>query len=100
MGFPENEKGGVLVVEVIPGSFAEDLGLEVREDVSLVIASINRQPVMSAEDVTRMWSSLKPGEPVVFHIMQAATGGAGRTQTAVPTKWVSSYLSGTVPNTQ
>jgi serine protease Do len=99
MGFPENEKGGVLVVEVIPGSFAEDLGLETREDVSLVIASINRQPVMSAEDVTRIWSSLKPGEPVVFHIMQAATGSARRGQAATaPTKWVSSYLAGTVPN--
>jgi len=101
MGFPENEKGGVLVVEVIPGSFAEDLGLETREDVALVIVSINRQPVMSAEDVTRIWGSLKPGEPVVFHIMQAATGGASRNQTgSVPTKWVSSYLAGTVPNTQ
>jgi serine protease Do len=101
MGFPETEKGGVLVVEVIPGSFAEDLGLETREDVSLVIASINRQPVMSAEDVTRIWTSLKPGEPVVFHIMQAATGAAARSQTgSVPTKWVSTYLAGTVPNTQ
>jgi serine protease Do len=101
MGFPETEKGGVLVVEVIPGSFAEDLGLEFREDVALVIASINRQPVMSAEDVTRIWSSLKPGEPVVFHIMQAATGGARRGQSAAgPSKWVSSYLAGTVPNTQ
>ena len=99
MGFPENEKGGVLVVEVIPGSFAEDLGLETREDVALVITSINRQPVMSAEDVTRIWSSLKPGEPVVFHIMQAATGAARRGQTgATPSKWVSSFLAGTVPN--
>ena len=100
MGFPESEKGGVLVVEVIPGSFAEDLGLEVREDVALVITSINRQPVMSAEDVTRIWSSLKPGEPVVFHIMQAATGARRGQTAAAPSKWVSSFLAGTVPNTQ
>jgi len=98
MGFPENEKGGVLVVEVIPGSFAEDLGLETREDVALVITSINRQPVMSAEDVTRIWSSLKPGEPVVFHIMQAATGARRGQTAAAPSKWVSSFLAGTVPN--
>jgi serine protease Do len=99
MGFPENEKGGVLVVEMTPGSFAEDLGLEVREGVALVILSINRQPVMSAEDVTRIWGSLKPGEPVVFHITQAATGGA-RGQAGATTKWVSSFLAGTMPNTQ
>ena len=100
MDFPENEKGGVLVVEVIPGSFAEDLGLETRDGVALVIVSINRQPVMNAEDVTRIWSSLKPGAPVVFHIMQAATGGArGQTGTSA-TKWVSSFLAGTMPNTQ
>jgi len=100
MGFPENEKGGVLVVEVIPGSFAEDLGLEAREGVSLVILSINRQPVMNADDVTRIWSSLKPGEPVVFHIMQAATAAARGQSGATTPKWVSSFLAGTTPNTQ
>jgi hypothetical protein len=66
----------------------------------LVIVSINRQAVMNAEDVTRIWSSLKPGEPVVFHIMQAATGAARGQSATGPTKWVSSYLAGAMPNTQ
>ena len=95
MGFPESEKGGVLVVEVTPGSFDEDLGLETREDVALVISSINRQPVMSAEDVTRIWSSLNPGEPVVFHIA-AATAHSGQTTAALPNGLF--VLAGTVQN--
>jgi serine protease Do len=99
LGF--NEKGGVLVVEVIPGSFADDLGLtETKDDITVVLAEINRQPVMSPDDVTRIWGSLKPGEPVVFHIMQAATGARrGQTGATAP-KWVSTFLAGTMPNTQ
>ena len=93
------EKGGVLVVEVTPGSFADDIGMiETKDDVAVVIVAINRQPVMSVEDVTRIWASLKPGDPVVFQIMTAATPGARRNQTgAAPTKWTSSFLAGTTP---
>jgi serine protease Do len=100
MGF--TEKGGVLVVEVIPGSFADDLGLtETKDEIAVVIVEINRQPVASPDDVTRIWGSLKPGEPVVFHIMQADTGAARRGQSgAGAPKWISSFLAGTMPNTQ
>jgi serine protease Do len=100
MGF--TEKGGVLVVEVIPGSFADDLGItETKDNIAVVISEINRQPVASPDDVTRIWGSLKPGEPVVFHIMQADTTAGRRGQTgAGATKWISSFLSGTMPNTQ
>jgi serine protease Do len=98
MGF--TEKGGVLVVEVTPGSFADDLGLtETKDDIATVIVSINRQPVSSSEDVIRIWSSLKPGDPVVFHVMQAATSARRQAGAATP-KWVSSFLAGTTPNNQ
>jgi serine protease Do len=99
MGF--TEKGGVLVVEVTPGSFADDLGLtETKDDIATVIVSINRQPVTSVEDVTRIWGSLKPGDPVVFHVMQAATSARRAQAGGVAPKWVSSFLAGTTPNTQ
>ena len=94
MGF--KEKGGVLVGEVVPGSFAEDIGIQEND----IIVSINRQPVESAADVQRIQSTLKPGDPVAFHLY--STPGAGQSrrggQGAAP-EWRSRFVAGTMPNT-
>ncbi len=61
----EGQKG-VLVSEVDPASFAEDLGFG-RGDV---IAEINREPVNSVSDYRKAISRLKPGEDVVFKVLR------------------------------
>jgi serine protease Do len=53
---------GVVVQDVKQGSFAEDLGLN-RGDV---ILEVNKQPVNSPDDFTKIESSLKSGPDVVF----------------------------------
>jgi serine protease Do len=53
---------GVIVQDVKPGSFAEDVNLA-RGDI---ILEINKQQVNSEEDFARMESSMKSGQDVVF----------------------------------
>ncbi len=53
---------GVIVQDVKPGSFAEDVNLG-RGDI---ILEINKQPVNSEEDFARIESSMKSGQDVVF----------------------------------
>src|SRR5579872_6937693 len=53
---------GVIVQDVKPGSFAEDVNLA-RGDI---ILEINKQPVNSEEDFARIESSMKSGQDVVF----------------------------------
>jgi len=53
---------GMVVQDVKPGSFAEDLGLN-RGDV---ILEVNKQPVNNADDFKKIESSLKSGQDVVF----------------------------------
>jgi len=53
---------GVIVQEVKPNSFAEDIGLG-RGDL---ILEVNKQPVNSEEDFARIESGLKSGQDVVF----------------------------------
>jgi serine protease Do len=53
---------GVIVQDVKPGSFADDINLG-RGDV---ILEINKQPVNSEDDFARVESSLKSGQDVVF----------------------------------
>src|SRR5215469_13617190 len=53
---------GVIVQDVKPGSFAEDVNLG-RGDV---ILEINKQPVNSEEEFARVESSMKSGQDVVF----------------------------------
>jgi serine protease Do len=57
---------GVIVQDVKPGSFAEDIDLA-RGDV---ILEINKQPVNSEEDFARIESSLKSGQDVVLLVRQ------------------------------
>jgi serine protease Do len=53
---------GVVVQDVKQGSFAEDLGLN-RGDV---ILEVNKQQVNNPADFTKIESSLKSGQDVVF----------------------------------
>jgi serine protease Do len=61
---------GVLVTEVDPASFAEDIGF-VRGDV---ITEVNHSTVSSVSEYRRVVSGLKPGENVLFKIRRR-TGG-------------------------
>jgi serine protease Do len=67
---------GILVLDVQPGGFASDLGLQ-RGDI---ILSINHHTVRSAEDFNRMQSSLKSGQDVLLLI---ARGSGPRSYTTL-----------------
>jgi serine protease Do len=57
---------GVIVQDVKPGSFAEDVKLG-RGDI---ILEVNKQPVNSEEEFAKLESSLKSGQDVVFLVRQ------------------------------
>lgn len=57
---------GVLVSEVDPASFADDLGFG-RGDV---IAEVNRQSVNTVDEYTKAVAQLKPGSNVVFKVLR------------------------------
>jgi len=82
------DRDGVLVTRVDPNSFAEDIGMA-RNDV---ITAINRQPVTSAEDVKRLQTTLKAGQPVAFRIMRPVPSRTGRVN------WQPLFLAGTLPD--
>jgi serine protease Do len=74
---------GVIVKEVKPGSFADDVGLT-RGDV---ILEVNKQPVNSEDEFNRMAATLKSGQDVVFLVRQR---GPGRQEGTI-------FLAGTLP---
>jgi serine protease Do len=74
---------GVIVQEVKPGSFADDIGVA-RGDVVL---EINKQAVNSEEDFNRVSSTLKSGQDVVLLVRQRGAGRQGGTV----------FLAGTLP---
>lgn len=80
LSIPANK--GVIVSDVKPGSFAEDIQFS-RGDV---ILEINKQAVNSEEDFRRITSQLKSGQDVVFLVRQ----GRGRQATT-------GFLAGTLP---
>jgi serine protease Do len=84
-----NEKGGVLVTGVTPGSFAEDIGVAPRD----IIMAINRQPVASMDDVQRIQAKLKPGDAVAFRVMRGARGQGPRPGEM---QWQAIFLAGTL----
>jgi len=57
---------GVLVTEVEPASFAEDIGFAQRD----VIAEVNRQAISSVEDYRTAIGKLKAGDSVVFKVLR------------------------------
>jgi len=74
---------GVIVQDVKPGSFADDVGLT-RGDV---ILEVNKQKVNNEEDFNRIQSGLKSGQDVVFLVRQR---GGGRNDGTI-------FLAGTLP---
>lgn len=80
LGIPANK--GVIVSEVKPGSFSEDIGLS-RGDV---ILEVNKQAVNSDDDFRRITGQLKSGQDVVFLVRQ----GRGRNASTI-------FLAGTLP---
>jgi len=74
---------GVLVQDVKPGSFGDDIGL-VRGDV---ILEVNKQPVNSEADFDKLQSNLKSGQDVVFLVRQRGAGANAGTI----------FLAGTLP---
>lgn len=66
---------GVLVTQVEPASFAEDIGLQVRD----IIVAINREPVTSLRDIRQIQDTLKPGDDVVFKVMNRTATRGGET---------------------
>lgn len=74
---------GVVVSDVKPRSFADDVGLN-RGDV---ILEINKQPVNSEEDLNHIQSNMKSGQDVVFLVRPR---GAGPNEGTI-------FLAGTLP---
>ena len=74
---------GVIVQDVKPGSFAEDVGLS-RGDV---ILEVNKQAVNNEEEFNRVVATLKSGQDVVFLVRQRGAGRQGGTI----------FLAGTLP---
>jgi len=74
---------GVIVQDVKPNSFAEDINLG-RGDI---ILEINKQPVNSEEEFSKIESSLKSGQDVVFLVRQR---GSSRQDGTI-------FVAGTLP---
>ena len=80
MGTPEGK--GVQVVDVKPGSFADDLQLS----PGMIILKVNKQAVNSEDDFRKATAALKSGQDVVFLVHAGRGAGAGNT-----------FISGTLP---
>jgi serine protease Do len=85
MDIPPNQ--GVLVQDVKPGSFAEDVGLQRGN----IILEVNKQPVNSEEEFRKIQSGLKSGQDVVF-LVRDSRGGRGARGTGNTI-----FLAGTLP---
>jgi serine protease Do len=79
----EGQKG-VIVTEVEPASFAEDLGFG-RGDV---VTEINRTSINSVDDYRKAVSNLKPGDDITFKVLRRQDGD----------RMLTLYLSGKVPS--
>jgi serine protease Do len=86
------DKHGVTVTRVEPGTFAQEIGMMEHD----IIIAINRQPVGSVEDVKRIQSTLKPGDPVTFRVVRSAQGAGGRGRNAGGQS-AAIFLTGTLP---
>jgi len=84
------EKRGVQVTRIVPGSFAEEIGVTERD----VIVSINRLPVASVDDVKKIQQTLKAGDAVAFRVMRSLPGTR---RGGAAGQWQGIWLSGTLP---
>jgi serine protease Do len=80
-------EGGVLLADVEQGSFADEIGLAKGD----IVVKLNLQPVNTPEDIKRIQSGLKAGDPVAFQVERPARSarGGGEPQTL--------FLSGKMP---
>jgi serine protease Do len=81
LGVPAGK--GVVVRDVKPGSFADDVGLN-RGDV---ILEVNKQPVNNEDDFNKVQATLKSGQDVVFLVRPRGSGPQDGTI----------FLAGTLP---
>ncbi|MDX1979932.1 MAG: Do family serine endopeptidase [Bryobacteraceae bacterium] len=88
---PSEQKGGVRVTFVEQESFADEIGLQDQD----VIASVNRQPVSSVDDLLKIQKTLKPGDAVAFRVYRPAQSLGGRASKA---QYQSMFVAGTLPN--
>ena len=77
-------QGGVLVDDVTPGSFADDIGILPHD----IIVAINRKPVSSVQDVKRIQGEFQAGQAVAFQVMR---------QDPRTGQWQTTFLPGTMP---
>jgi serine protease Do len=80
-----DDKTGVKVITVDPGSFAEDIGLLEGD----AILSVNRQNITSPDEVMKVQATFKAGQAVALRIARAPAGRHGQPQRA--------YLAGRLP---
>ncbi len=86
------DKHGMFVTRVEPNSFAADIGMQEHD----IITSVDRHPINSIEDVKKIQSTLKPGDPVVFRVIRS-TGAAARGHGATTPATQVLLLPGTLP---
>ncbi len=82
LGIEANQ--GVVVTDVKPGSFADDVGLQ----RGIVILEVNKQKVNTEADFNRIVSGYKSGQDIVFLVRPP--GGGGR-------NGGTAFLGGTLP---
>jgi serine protease Do len=80
LGTPEGK--GVVVTEVKPDSFADDIGVQTGD----AILQVNRQPVNTEEEFRKLTGQLKSGQDVAFLVRR----GRGQNGATI-------FLSGTLP---
>lgn len=71
-------EGGLVVREINPASFIADVKLSNGVDAlgrGDIIVRINRQPVKDQAAFGKIASALKPGDPVVLHVLSPVPGG-------------------------
>ncbi|MCP5118570.1 MAG: Do family serine endopeptidase [bacterium] len=81
------DQDGVLVTSVDAGSFADEIGLRVRD----LIVSINRRPVTSVKDIQKIQETLGSGDAVAFRVLRPGPGQRGEVRLQ------SRYLAGKLP---
>jgi len=78
----EQDENGLIVTDVEPGSFADELGVLPRD----VILEFNQQPVRSRRAFLAIQAELEPGSDVVFWLKRR-----------VENRWVGLYLGDRLP---
>jgi len=80
------ESHGVIVVEVTPASFADDVQFAQGD----IIAEINREAINDVADFRRVTAELKAGQNVVFRVLRRAPNN----------RFLTVFLAGVLPDSQ